>query len=69
LTPGIGYLEALVEDNVQVVTTPIKAFTETGLEMEDGEKRDYDAVICATGFNVSHVPRKTVPRLPPCPDS
>jgi cation diffusion facilitator CzcD-associated flavoprotein CzcO len=44
LTPGIGYLEALCEDNVDVVTTGIKAFTPTGLEMEDGEKRDYDAI-------------------------
>jgi cation diffusion facilitator CzcD-associated flavoprotein CzcO len=44
LTPGIGYLEALVEDNVSVVRKTIKGFTETGLELEDGEKRDYDAI-------------------------
>lgn len=48
MTPGIGYLEALCADNVTVKRKDIKAFTETGLELEDGEKRDYDAIICAT---------------------
>jgi len=48
MTPGMGYLEALCEDNVTVSRKSIKSFTETGLEMEDGEKRDYDAIVCAT---------------------
>lgn len=55
MTPGIGYLEALCADNVTVKRQNIKAFTETGLEMEDGERRDYDAIICATVRILLHI--------------
>src|SRR5258706_9574275 len=37
LTPGPGYLEALVEDNVNFISTKIKRFTRTGIETIDGE--------------------------------
>ncbi|KAJ9145523.1 FAD/NAD(P)-binding domain-containing protein [Pleurostoma richardsiae] len=56
LTPGPGYLEALTEDNVDYIRTPIKRFTETGIETVDGVQRDVDAVFCATGANVDMVP-------------
>jgi hypothetical protein len=44
VTPGVGYLEALCEPHVETCPKGIKSFTTTGLEMEDGEKRDYDAI-------------------------
>jgi hypothetical protein len=57
LTPGPGYQEALVEDNVDFVHEWIKRFTKTGIETVDGEHREYDAIICATGFDTSFKPR------------
>ncbi|KJZ80012.1 hypothetical protein HIM_00726 [Hirsutella minnesotensis 3608] len=57
LTPGPGYLEAITEDNVDYIRTPIKRFTETGIETVDGIQRDVDAVFCATGANTDMVPR------------
>ncbi|CAK7221282.1 hypothetical protein SCUCBS95973_004441 [Sporothrix curviconia] len=53
LTPGPGYLEALSEDNVDYIRTPIARFTETGIETADGQHRDVDAIICATGADVT----------------
>ncbi|GAA5894197.1 flavin-containing monooxygenase [Sporobolomyces salmoneus] len=57
LTPGPGYLEALVEDNVDFVSDPIKRITETGIETADGTQRDYDTIVFATGFDTSYRPR------------
>ena len=56
LTPGPGFLEALVEDNVTVTNTPIKAAHATGIELQDGTKLDFDVLICATGFRTSAPP-------------
>ncbi|KAL2889556.1 putative sterigmatocystin biosynthesis monooxygenase stcW [Ceratocystis lukuohia] len=56
LTPGPGYLEALTEDNVELIQVGIKRFTETGIETTDGVLREVDAIICATGANVDMVP-------------
>lgn len=56
LTPGPGYLEAITEDHVEYIQTPIKRFTETGIETEDGRHREVDAIFCATGANVDQVP-------------
>lgn len=53
LTPGPGYLEALVEDNVNFVSTKIKRFTPNGIETVDGKLRNVDLVICATGFDTT----------------
>jgi len=53
LTPGPGYLEALVEDNVDFISTKIKRFTSHGIETVDGQERNVDLVICATGFDTS----------------
>ncbi|KAG9770432.1 FAD/NAD(P)-binding domain-containing protein, partial [Aureobasidium melanogenum] len=49
LTPGPGYLEAITQDNVDFIQTPIKRFTETGIETVDGKHREVDAIFCATG--------------------
>ncbi|OAG44504.1 hypothetical protein AYO21_01500 [Fonsecaea monophora] len=51
LTPGPGYLEALVEDNVSFISTPIKQVYSDGIETDDGTKRPVDTIICATGFD------------------
>lgn len=56
LTPGPSYLEAITEDHVEYIQTPIKRFTETGIETTDGTHREVDAIFCATGANVDSVP-------------
>ncbi|PNS14265.1 Thiol-specific monooxygenase [Sphaceloma murrayae] len=55
-TPGPGYLEAFTRDNVRLVTKGIERIDETGMWTKDGEKHEFDAIICATGFDVSHRP-------------
>ncbi|GAA6040905.1 hypothetical protein JCM8097_003180 [Rhodosporidiobolus ruineniae] len=57
LTPGPGYLEALVADNVDFVSCGIKRVTETGIEDNEGNHREYDTIVCATGFDTSYRPR------------
>ncbi|KAI1480393.1 FAD/NAD(P)-binding domain-containing protein [Daldinia eschscholtzii] len=56
LTPGPNYFEAITEDNVDYIQTPIKRFTETGIETADGVHREVDAIFCATGANRDMVP-------------
>jgi cation diffusion facilitator CzcD-associated flavoprotein CzcO len=56
LTPGPGYLEALTKDNLSFIRSPIKRFTKTGIETEDGTHRPVDAIICSTGANVDFAP-------------
>jgi hypothetical protein len=53
LTPGPGYLEALTDEKVDVIPTPIAKVTETGITTEDGKHREVDAIVCATGFDTS----------------
>lgn len=48
-----GYLASLHRDNVELRTEGIERLTETGLVSDGGHKSDYDAIILATGFNVS----------------
>ena len=57
LTPGPGYLEALTEDNVNFIRTPIQKFTKEGIVTEDGIERKVDAVICSTGANIDGRPQ------------
>lgn len=54
LTPGPGYLEALVADNVEVIPTPISHIDATGITTADGVHREVDSIICATGFDTSY---------------
>ncbi|KIW63283.1 hypothetical protein PV04_10142 [Phialophora macrospora] len=57
-TPGHGYLEALTQPNVRVVTgTEIARIDETGLVLATGEHIAVDVFICATGFDLSFRPR------------
>ena len=49
-----GYYDAFNQDNVDLIdvrAVPIKRFTETGLELEDGRHFELDVVILATGFD------------------
>ncbi|KAM0717495.1 hypothetical protein Q7P37_007347 [Cladosporium fusiforme] len=55
-TPGPGYLESFARDNVSLVTSSIKQVEPTGVRTADDILHEFDAIICATGFNVSHRP-------------
>lgn len=57
LTPGPGYLDALVQDNVRLIKTPIVRITEDAVITKDGKEWKVDAIACATGFDSSHMPR------------
>jgi hypothetical protein len=56
LTPGPGFLEALTEDNVEVISSPIRAVLPSGVLLEDGRVVELDAIVCATGFNFAGAP-------------
>ncbi|TVY37182.1 putative sterigmatocystin biosynthesis monooxygenase [Lachnellula occidentalis] len=56
LTPGPGYLEALVEDNVEFISDKISSITPSGVVLETGRTVEIDALVCATGFNSSKPP-------------
>ena len=56
LTPGPGYLEALVEDNVDFVSDKIASIIPKGVVLENGRTIQIDALVCATGFNASAPP-------------
>lgn len=57
ITPSPAYLEAFHKSNVQVVTDGIKSIYEKGLITTEGEEIEVDAIVCATGFDVSFCPR------------
>lgn len=56
LTPGPGFLEALTEDNVDFVNTPIRAILPSGVLLESGKMVELDVLVCATGFNALGAP-------------
>ena len=56
-TPGNGYLEALSEKNVRVVTDEISRVSPEGIALVTGETLEIDTLICATGFDISFCPR------------
>lgn len=57
-SPGPGYLEALSAPNVSVVTkTEIAKVVPEGIVMSTGEVIKCDAIVCATGFDLSFRPR------------
>ncbi|KAK7468707.1 hypothetical protein VKT23_003210 [Stygiomarasmius scandens] len=56
-TPGNGYLEALLEPNVHVFTDMFERITEKGFIDAEGKEYEVDAIVCATGFDTSFVPR------------
>lgn len=57
LTPGVGYLEALVDKKTEVVVGGVKEITARGCVGEDGKEHNVDVIICATGFDTSFKPR------------
>lgn len=60
LTPGEGYLESFLLPTVTLETSPITHITETGIETESQQYHPVDVIVCATGFDVSHVPHYPV---------
>lgn len=60
LTPGEGYLESFLLPTVTLEKSAIKTVTATGIQMESGKHHDLDVIVCATGFDVSHVPHYPV---------
>lgn len=60
MTPGHGYLEALSASNVVVRGDPISSFTGRGIKMRDGTHFEFDAIICASGFDTSYRPSFSV---------
>lgn len=56
-TPGTGYLEALAAPNVSIQFDSIQQVVENGIKLKTGEVIQYDAIICATGFETSWRPR------------
>lgn len=59
LTPGEGYLESFLLPNVSITQSPIKSITATGIQTEN-EHHELDVIVCATGFDVSHIPHYPV---------
>ncbi|PWN92577.1 FAD/NAD(P)-binding domain-containing protein [Acaromyces ingoldii] len=57
LTPGPGYLESLNGDDVGFVTDEIARIDESGIVDKKGAHREYDAIVCATGFDTTYQPR------------
>ncbi|KAL4758631.1 flavin-containing monooxygenase [Aspergillus foveolatus] len=57
LTPGPGYLEALTDDKVDVISNPIVKIVEDGVVTEDGQHHPTDVIVCATGFDTTFTPR------------
>ena len=57
LTPAPGYLEALRAPNMEVITAGIAEVVPDGIRLETGELVELDAIICATGFDNTFVPR------------
>jgi cation diffusion facilitator CzcD-associated flavoprotein CzcO len=51
LTPGPGYLEALLQYNVTFVGSAVEAVDEAGICDSKGGYHEVDAIICATGFD------------------
>lgn len=62
LTPGPGYLEALVEDNVDFISEKIANINPSGIELESGKQIDLDVLVCATGFDAAAPPTGIIGR-------
>lgn len=56
ISPGDGYLEALVSPNVENVWSAIKKIVPEGIETVDGRTHKMDVLVCATGFQVAFKP-------------
>lgn len=59
-TPGPGFLEALIQDNVEMRWDDVQSFTDKGILTRSGEEKEYDVVVCATGFDTTFKPAFTL---------
>lgn len=50
------FYPALTQENVDLVTDPITEVYEGGIVTADGHKREFDTLVCATGFRVTDNP-------------
>lgn len=55
-TPGPGFLESIVQDNVELRWDDIDCITEKGIRTKSGEEKEYDVIVCATGFDTTFKP-------------
>ena len=62
ILPSNKWYPALAQDNVELVTDPIKEVTPTGFVTEDGTEREVDALIFSTGFQVTEMPSSKLVR-------
>ncbi|GAB2533626.1 flavin-containing monooxygenase [Nocardia heshunensis] len=62
-TANTGYLLAFNRPNVDLVTTPIERFTEYGIRTTDGEEREFDMIVLATGYHVFSDPETYTPGM------
>lgn len=60
ITPGTGYLEAFTQPNVQLENSEISHITTSGIQTKDGKFREFNVIVCATGFDISQVPSFTI---------
>ena len=49
------FYPALAQANVELVTEPIARITPSGIAMADGTQRALDVLVCATGFDTTHL--------------
>ncbi len=49
------FYPALMQPQVELVTDPIERITPQGVVTADGHERRFDALVCATGFDVAHL--------------
>ncbi|SEK68231.1 hypothetical protein [Nitrosovibrio tenuis] len=47
------YYPTLMRSNVELITAPIDRIDAAGIVSRDGRRREVDAVVCATGFDVN----------------
>ncbi|PHH80291.1 hypothetical protein CDD80_2132 [Ophiocordyceps camponoti-rufipedis] len=47
-----SFLQAFNRSNVSLTTTPISRITSTGIQISDGQTREYDAIVLATGYHL-----------------
>jgi len=60
ITPGLGFLDALMSEDVESVWGEIGMVTAKGIRTSDGRDLDFDVIICATGFDGSYRPGFTL---------
>lgn len=60
LTPGDGYLEALIKPNVECHFSEVSSVTNEGLVTRDGVHHEADIIVCATGYDMAWTPHFTL---------